>query len=110
MAATLTLPFAAAEPWPAVLADLQRNGIEIVALTPSGSEEIEAVRRSSRIALVAGHEGRGLSEPALARADRHVRISMTPGADSLNVVTAVAIAIHHLSAMRDRYPDKPISR
>ncbi|HEX2343767.1 MAG TPA: RNA methyltransferase [Vicinamibacterales bacterium] len=102
MAATLTLPFTTAEPWPDVLDDLRRDGIEIVALTPSGSEEIGGLRRTRRIALVAGHEGRGLSEAALARADRQVRIPMTPGADSLNVVTAVAIALHHLSAMGDR--------
>jgi tRNA G18 (ribose-2'-O)-methylase SpoU len=102
MAATLTLPFASAEPWPDVLDDLRRDGIEIVALTTSGSENIGGLRRASRVALVAGHEGRGLSAAALARADRQVRIPMTPGADSLNVVTAVAIALHRLSAMGDR--------
>jgi tRNA G18 (ribose-2'-O)-methylase SpoU len=96
MAATLTLPFAAAEPWPDVLDDLRRDGVEIVALTTSGSEELDSVRRAPRIALVAGHEGRGLSEGALIRADRRVRIPMAPGADSLNVVTAVAIALHGL--------------
>jgi tRNA G18 (ribose-2'-O)-methylase SpoU len=96
MAATLTLPFAAAEPWPVVLEHLRREGIEIVALTPSGSEDLDDVQRPSRLALLAGHEGRGLSEAALARADRQVRIPMTAGADSLNVVTAVAIAMHAL--------------
>jgi tRNA G18 (ribose-2'-O)-methylase SpoU len=94
MAATLTLPFASAEPWPDVLDDLRRDGIEIVALTTSGSVELDSFRRAPRIALVAGHEGRGLSEGALARAERRVRIPMAPGADSLNVVTAVAIALH----------------
>jgi tRNA G18 (ribose-2'-O)-methylase SpoU len=102
MAATLTLPFASAEPWPGVLDDLRRDGVEIIALTTSGSENIGGLRRASRVALVAGHEGRGLSAAALARADRQVRIPMTPGADSLNVVTAVAIALHHLSAIGDR--------
>jgi tRNA G18 (ribose-2'-O)-methylase SpoU len=94
MAATLALPFAAAEPWPEVLDDLRRDGVEIVALTTSGSEGLDSVQRAPRIALVAGHEGRGLSEGALIRADRRVRIPMAPGADSLNVVTAVAIALH----------------
>jgi tRNA G18 (ribose-2'-O)-methylase SpoU len=94
MAATLTLPFAEAEPWPDMLDDLRRDGVEIVALTPSGSETLDSSRRAPRLALVAGHEGRGLSGGALARADRHVRIPMAPGADSLNVVTAVAIALH----------------
>jgi tRNA G18 (ribose-2'-O)-methylase SpoU len=96
MAATLTLPFAAAEPWPDVLHDLRRDGLEIVALTPSGSEDLDDVQRPSRLALLAGHEGRGLSESALAFADRRVRIPMTAGADSLNVVTAVAIVLYTL--------------
>ncbi len=94
MAATLTLPFAEAEPWPDMLENLRRDGLEIVALTPSGSETLDSSRRAPRLALVAGHEGRGLSGGALARADRLVRIPMAPGADSLNVVTAVAIALH----------------
>jgi tRNA G18 (ribose-2'-O)-methylase SpoU len=96
MAATLTLPFAAAEPWPAMLDDLRREGVEIVALTPSGEEDLNGVPRVPRIAILAGHEGRGLSEAGLRRADRRVRIPMKPGADSLNVVTAVAIALHAL--------------
>ena len=102
MAATLTLPFATADPWPDVLDDLRRDGIEIVALTPSGEEGLDDLRRASKIAVLAGHEERGLSEAALHHADRRVRIPMAAGADSLNVVTAVAIALHHLSAMDDR--------
>lgn len=94
MAATLTLPFAEAGPWPEMLDALRRDGVEVVALVPSGSRTLEEIPRAPRMALLAGHEGRGLSEDALAHADRHVRIPMAPGADSLNVVTAVAIALH----------------
>ena len=101
-------PFTTAEPWPEVLDDLRRDGIEIVALTPSGSEEIVGFDERPRIALVAGHEGRGLSE-ARSRADRQVRIPMTPSADSLNVVTAVTIVLPHLvRGDRDRARDNPI--
>ena len=98
MAATLTLPFADAEPWPEALDDLRRDGVEVVALTPSGSRTLEEIPREPRIALLAGHEGRGLSGGALARADHLVRIPMAPGADSLNVVTAVAIALNRLGS------------
>jgi tRNA G18 (ribose-2'-O)-methylase SpoU len=102
MAAALTLPYGAAEPWPDALGGLRQLGFETVALTPSGLEAIDAVERPPRLALLLGHEGAGLSKAALARADRSVRISMAPGADSLNVVTAAAIALHTLSAMGDR--------
>ena len=46
-----------------------------------------------------GAEGPGLSDRALAGADRRVRIAMAPGADSLNVATAAAVALHHLRGL-----------
>jgi tRNA G18 (ribose-2'-O)-methylase SpoU len=49
------------------------------------------------IALLVGAEGGGLGEAALASADRHVRIAMSPGADSVNVATATGIALHALA-------------
>lgn len=101
MAAALAVPFATAEPWPDVLDALRAGGVEVVALHPSGLEEIDAVRRGPRIALLLGHEGLGLSGRTLAHADRRVRIWMTPGTDSLNIVTAAAIALHRLSPMAD---------
>jgi tRNA G18 (ribose-2'-O)-methylase SpoU len=98
MAATLTLPFAVVEPWPRVLAELQSLGFSIFAFTPSGEEEISAVQRPQRTALLLGHEGIGLDAETLALSDRRVRIPMTPGADSLNVVTAAAVALDRLRA------------
>ncbi len=47
-------------------------------------------------ALLVGNEGDGLSADALRAVDRRLRIAMAPGADSLNVATATAIALHHL--------------
>jgi tRNA G18 (ribose-2'-O)-methylase SpoU len=52
---------------------------------------------ASRIALLVGHEGDGLSAPALAHATRRVRIPMAPGADSLNAATATGIALHYFA-------------
>jgi tRNA G18 (ribose-2'-O)-methylase SpoU len=51
-----------------------------------------------------GAEGAGLSEPALAAADRRVRIPMAPGVDSLNVATAAAIAFYQLVSGASRPP------
>ncbi|HEX2442397.1 MAG TPA: RNA methyltransferase, partial [Vicinamibacterales bacterium] len=93
MAATLTLPFAVVERWPAGLNELRSRGFSILALTPSGEEEISGVQRPERAALLLGHEGLGLRAETLALCDRRVRIAMTPGADSLNVVTAAAVAL-----------------
>ncbi len=42
---------------------------------------------------MAGAEGPGLSDAAMAQADMTVRIPVDPLTDSLNVVVAVAIAL-----------------
>jgi tRNA G18 (ribose-2'-O)-methylase SpoU len=101
MAATLTVPFAAAEPWPEALDGLRAAGFSIVALTPSSDApdlaDPAALPRRTRVALLLGHEGDGLSRDALARADHRARIPMMSGADSLNVATAAAIALYKLA-------------
>ena len=97
MAAVLRLPFARVDPWPAELARLRPLGFRIVALSPSGSITIDecAARLggTSRVAFMAGSEGAGLSDAAMAQADMIVRIPVDPLTDSLNVVVAVSIAL-----------------
>jgi tRNA G18 (ribose-2'-O)-methylase SpoU len=95
-----TVPWARAAAWPAALDHLRGLGFTVVALTPGGDVDIDDVpaRAGGRVAVVAGAEGPGLSEAALARADLRARIPMAAGVDSLNVATALAIAFHGLRA------------
>jgi len=51
---------------------------------------------SARTALVLGPEDRGLDSRWLALCDRHVRIPMSRGMDSLNVAAAGAILMHQM--------------
>ena len=98
MGHVLRVPFTRAAAWPGVLGDLRRLGFEVLALTPAkGADDLAAVARRPRQALLVGAEGAGLSAEALAAADRRVRIPMAAGVDSLNVATAAAVALHHLS-------------
>jgi tRNA G18 (ribose-2'-O)-methylase SpoU len=98
MGAVLTLPYARLPAGPAGLAAVRAAGFELVALTPRpAAEPIEVLAgRPARRALLLGTEGRGLSDAALAAADRWVRIPMAPGVDSLNVGIAAAIACYVL--------------
>jgi tRNA G18 (ribose-2'-O)-methylase SpoU len=93
----LRVPFARLEPWPAALRRLAGWGFSVVALDPAASEPIESLQRHGPLALLVGGEGSGLSEAARRAADRRVRIPMAAGVDSLNVATAVAIALHRLA-------------
>ena len=100
MGAALTVPFARCEEWPGALSQVRAAGFTIGALTPrEPSESLDAFarrNRQTRIALVAGTEGAGLTAAVEAFADHRVRIPIASGVDSLNVAVAVGIALYAL--------------
>ncbi len=104
MGATLTLPFARLPDWPAGLGRLREAGYTLLALTPGGAMDIADLGRRrpipTRVALLVGSEGTGLSATALAAADLTARIAMAPGADSLNVAVAAGIALYSMDVWR----------
>jgi tRNA G18 (ribose-2'-O)-methylase SpoU len=99
MAATLRVPYLRLDPWSDGLDALHAAGLRLVALTPHPDavalEEYE-VRDGDRVVLAVGSEGFGLSRASMARADVRVRIPIEPRSDSLNVVTAAAVALYEL--------------
>lgn len=98
MGAALQVPFSRLTPWTAALANLRSRGWTLVALTPDPAAiAIDHLPPISRPALMLGAEGPGLTESALASAEIRVRIPISPAVDSLNVVTAAAIALHRLA-------------
>ena len=113
----LSIPFARVESVEALSrarggAGAPPGGWELWALSPRGDaeplraavEEVARARRAGaarRVALMLGSEGPGLSESAMACADRLVRIPMRrshENVDSLNVAVAAAIALHELGS------------
>jgi tRNA G18 (ribose-2'-O)-methylase SpoU len=105
MGASLCLPFARFDSWPAGLAELRAAGYSVVALHPRDEslelgELVASARVPARAALLLGTEGAGISREALAFADVQVRIAMAPGFDSLNVATASGIALYQLARRR----------
>lgn len=76
---------------------LRAAGWHVLALTPDPTARpLQELAPAARIALLVGSEGPGLSAGALAAASERVRIPMAAGVDSLNVATAVAIALWQL--------------
>ncbi len=104
MGGSLCVPFARAADLPELLAGLRELGFEVLALDPAdSSEDIRSLDVSGvgASALLLGTEGPGLSDAALAAADRRVRIAMEAGVDSLNVAVAVGIALALLRNVDD---------
>jgi tRNA G18 (ribose-2'-O)-methylase SpoU len=112
----LRVPFARLTPWPGALRLVTDSDYDLVALSPTADatlEDLASLGRlpsaSARLALLVGAEGPGLSDGALQAATHVVRIPMAGGADSLNVATAAAIALHRLVPL-DRPPAREPAR
>lgn len=81
---------------PGVLGELGFR-TEAMALTDNSiSIDNPVLKAESRLAIMMGTEGDGLSHEAIAGADYVVRIPMSHGVDSLNVAAAAAVAFWQL--------------
>ncbi len=79
---------------------LRNAGFVTLALTPDDdAESLNDVTfaRTDKVAIILGTEGPGLSDDAMAAADRRVRIPISSGVDSLNVSAAAAVALYALT-------------
>jgi tRNA G18 (ribose-2'-O)-methylase SpoU len=101
MGATMRVPFAWLNDWPAGLADVRATGFTLVALTPRRSsmtlDQFAELERPPRMALLLGTEGDGLSDAAVSAADVSITIPMSGLVDSLNLAVACGIALSRLS-------------
>ena len=101
MAASLVVPFVQAPQWPGAIRELRADGFTVAALTPNRAvAPIEEVFPHSKLALLVGSEGSGLSPAAMQAATIRIRIPTTQDVDSLNVTTAASIAMYHCFAER----------
>jgi tRNA G18 (ribose-2'-O)-methylase SpoU len=101
MGHVLQMPYALLSALGATMTSLKSAGFAVMALTPAADATPLADFARSRapggkIAVLAGSEAGGLSADALAAADARVRIPMHRGVDSLNLATAVGIALDRL--------------
>lgn len=78
---------------------LAQYAFRIFALSPRGTETLDAIETRGRVALLLGTEGEGLS-PWVMKATRTVRVPMVENFDSLNVATAGAIVLSRLFAAK----------
>ena len=101
MGTALVVPFARLNELPSALDVLREEGFFLVALTPRPSAALVATTMEEmagrRVALILGNEGEGLSERAMKACGFQARIPTTSRVDSLNVVSAAAIAMYERS-------------
>jgi TrmH family RNA methyltransferase len=81
--------------WAELDAFRARTGMKLFAADAAG-EPASSIPASSRVALVVGNEGAGLSTDARARADRTIALPLSPGVESLNVAVATGVLLYLL--------------
>jgi len=93
-------------PFLEILESLAEAGVATIGLTPDGgataelSDVADRLAGTGAVAMVVGNEGQGLSSEARARCTHVARIPMANGADSLNVATALAVALYEWQVRR----------
>jgi len=99
MGAVLQVPWTRAGEWDELAPQLRDAGFSIAALAlENRAVDLAEFARTppTRLALVLGTEGDGLSREAITAADTVVTIPMDHGVDSLNVAAAAAVALWSL--------------
>ena len=98
MGHALRIPFATVEQWPAAIDVVHQAGFATYAMTPRAqATDLREVRRGEKVAIILGAEGPGLKDQTIDAATHRIRIPMSPGSDSLNVATALAVALWQLA-------------
>ena len=70
-----------------------RNAGRVIATVACGGRDLYASAFPSRVAIVVGNEGAGLSDALLGEADSRITIPMPGGAESLNAAAAAAVVL-----------------
>lgn len=100
MGTVLQVPWTRIPSWPEGLQELKDAGF-VVASLALAEDSITlaelAAENPSRLAVVFGTEGHGLTDATIAASDRVVRIPMSHGVDSLNVAAAAAVTLYALT-------------
>ncbi|MGB8649144.1 MAG: RNA methyltransferase [Mycobacteriales bacterium] len=92
------LPVVSGAPLPDVLAALRRTGVQVLATSGAGEDDLDDLADSGVLAAptawIFGTEAHGLPPDALAAADRRVRIPLHGRAESLNLATAAGVCLY----------------
>ena len=80
--------------------DLQALRVPLLVTHVHGGDYLHQAALPWPCAWVLGHEGQGVSDALLARAQQRIRIAQPGGEESLNVAAAAAICLHASAAGR----------
>jgi rRNA methylase, putative, group 3 len=75
---------------------LQQKNFKIIAATEKADKSIYNLNLNEPVAIIAGSEGKGISNSLLALSDERAKIPMAGSIESLNVSASVAIILYEI--------------
>lgn len=94
--ALLKIPLCRVDNLIATIKDIKNNGIHLIGLDGTASSFIFEVNTKMPLAIVAGSEDEGISNPVIRLLDNLVKLPMNDALESYNVSVATAMALYEV--------------
>lgn len=98
--ALLKIPVCRVENLAATIKDIKNNGIKIIGLDGTASQFIHESNLSGPLAIIAGSEDEGISNPTIRLVDELVKLPMNTELESYNVSVATAMALYEVNRQK----------
>jgi 23S rRNA (guanosine2251-2'-O)-methyltransferase len=95
--ALLKIPLCRVDNIIATLKDIKNNGIKLVGLDGTATSFIHEINTQMPLALIAGSEDEGISNPVVRLIDELVKLPMNNELESYNVSVATAMALYEIN-------------
>ncbi len=98
--ALLKLPLCRVDNIQATIKDIKNNGIRIIGLDGTADKYIHESVLSGPLAIIAGSEDEGISNPVVRLIDELVKLPMNSELESYNVSVATAMALYEVNRQK----------
>lgn len=98
--ALLKIPLCRVDNLIATIKDIKNNGIHLIGLDGTASSFIYEVNTKMPLAIVAGSEDEGISNPVIRLLDNLVKLPMNDALESYNVSVATAMALYEVKRQK----------
>lgn len=98
--ALLKIPVCRVDNIIATIKDIKNNGIKLIGLDGTADKYIHEVNTKMPLAIIAGSEDEGISNPVVRLIDELVKLPMNKELESYNVSVATAMALYEINRQK----------